>query len=502
MNYQDFQLSAKRLDLISTHVAKRKTEQYVKEHGVEPTEEIEATFYELTPEETEKYRRAFFANDYIDNSELHIEMPDVIPNTPAQDAVAEDAVNTFLGGTTGYTADSINNITIPAEVNIYPRLTGNFQNGATVESETTKTVYIFNTSEEPIDMTILTKAPSVYLTGNFNNIYFNGRTINGANSTYAVINGELDLVPATSGLVTVNGIFEDNATVKYLGDQKLTINHQQNEEANINVFAPNSTVTIGGKLNDLEATVSDDTLNLRYTFHCDKLKMNKGNIVYQGIDPSDFYNELIGESVQVTPFGYSVTGNNITTTKDTPGVYPIAQDFTADKKCVVFGAFASGKYKYDWNGHHASFGDASRGSFLIRNEAEVHFVDTVGGGGMTNTANSYGIWAASEGVVVNVYGGTYEAYDHVLYAEYGHINVYGGTFKCLSEDKTFTLNCLDKAYTAGTAVITVYGGKYYNFDPSHAMSEPGKPVSYLAEGYTVTSYQDGDDTIYEVVPQA
>lgn len=500
MNYQDFKLSAKRLDIISDHLAKKKVKKYVEENGVEPTPEIEATFYEITPEEKEKYRQVFFASDFVDSSDQNIDVPTGIPNTPEQNEVEEEAINAFLTGATGYTADSINNITIPAEVTVYPKITGNFQDGATVETEGTKAMYIYNTSEEPIDMTILTKGTTVYLTGNFNNIYFNGKTINGTNSTYPVINGELDLVPSASGTVAVNAIFQENSTVKYMGDQNLTINPQQNEEANINVFAPNATVTIGGQSNNVEATVSDDTLILRYTFHCNQLKVNRGNVLYQGVNENDFYNELIGENVNIAPYGFAITGNNITNTTSTPGVYTVTEDFS-NNKAVVFGILASGRYRYDLNGHHATFGDSTRGNFLIRNNAQVEFVDSVGGGRMTNAANSYGIWAASEGVVVNVYGGTYEAYEHVLYAEKGHINVYGGTFKCLSEDKKYTLNCLDASYTAGTAVITVYGGKFYNFNPAASMSEPGGPVSFLADGYTVTSYQEGDDTIYEVIPQ-
>lgn len=500
MNYQNFKLSAKRLDLISNHLAKKKVEKYIKENGVEPTPEIEATFYDVTPEEKEKYRLVFFANDFVDESEQNIDVPAGTPNTPEQNEVEEDIINTLLNGTTGYTADSINNITLPPEVNVIPRITGNFQDGATITNESTKSLYLFNTSEEPIDITILTNSTSVYLAGNFNNVYYNGKTLNGTSGNYPVINGELDLVPSTSGSVNVYANFQENSIVKYLGNQPLNVYHQTNKEGNVKVYAPNSTVTMSGTLDEVEATVSDDTLILRYSFNCNKLKVNKGNVIYQGIDEHDFYNELIGENVNVAPYGFAITGNNITNTTSTPGVYTVTQDFS-NNKAVVFGIFASGRYRYDLNGHHATFGDSTRGNFLIRNAAQVDFIDSGEGGRMTNASNSYGIWSASEGVVVNVYGGTYEAYSHVLYAEKGRINVYGGTFKCLSEDKRYTLNCLDSSFTAETAKITVYGGKFYNYNPAESMSEPGGPVSFLADGYTVRSYQEGDDTIYEVIPQ-
>ena len=501
MNYQDFKLSQKRLDLVSMHLAKKKVEKYVKENGVEPPADIEATFYEVTPEEKERYRKAFFASDFVDTSDVRIDLPEVIENTPEEQEVEDEIVSELLaatGGTKTFTAETINNITIPAEVKATANITGDFQNGATIDAQNNKTLYINNTSEEPVDITILTQGTTVYLTGKFNNIYFNGKTLNGTGGAYPEVSGDLNLVPAATGNVTVSATFQESANVRYLGDAALRVNNYNNEEANVNVYAPNSTVTVNGKFDEVEATVSDETLILNYAFHCNTLKVNHGKVVYQGINQNDFFNEFIGEA-EVVPYGFEVTGENIADTKGTPGVYPFAEDFSNNKP-VVFGTFASGKYQYDWKGHQAAFGDSVRANFLIRGSATVDFVDTVGGGKMINNADSYGIWAAANDVVVNIYGGTYEAYTHVLYAEKGHINVYGGTFNCLSEDKTFTLNCFDSAYTAGNAVITVYGGRFYNFDPSHSMSEPGGPVSFVADGYKVVSSQIGDDTVYDVIP--
>lgn len=495
MNYQDFQLSRKRKDLISKHLAKKRVDKYVKENGVEPTPDIEITFYEVTPEEEERYRKAFFANDFVEESDLHIDMPEVIENTPEQDQVEETIVNELLSGNKNVTVDDVNNITLPKEVNVIANITGNFQNGATIESQSSKAMTIHNTSEEPIDISILANA-TVYLTGKFNNIYFNGRTLNGSSSVYPEVSGEIAVVPPTSGSVTVQATFQESGSVKYLGSEAMTVSNFNNENANVIVYAPNSTVTVNGKYNEIEATVSQDTLILRYSFHTNILKMNSGKVIYQGVDPSDFYNELIGESVVVEPYGFDVDATNYSKISSTPGVYKFVEDFSGTTS-ISFGLFATGKYRYDLNGHNVSFGRSNTGNMFLRGTATVDFV---GEGSMTNNANSYGVWVSSENATVNVYGGEYNAYTHVMYAEKGTINIYGGTFNCLSEDKTFTLNCLDASYTAGTAHINVYGGKFYNFDPSHSMSEPGGPISFVAEGYKVISSQVGADTIYEVVP--
>ena len=499
MKYQDFQLSAKQLEIISNELAKIKTRQYIKQNNVEPSEEIESGFYEITPEQKEMFRRAFFSNQFIDESDVNIKQPEIIENTDEQNEVEDRLIDELLNGQKTVSAESINNITIPSEVNVAPNITGKFEDGATIQNNSSKYMTINNTSEEPIDINIIANN-TVYLTGKFNNIYFNGKTLNGTSGNYPIINGELDIVTTLSGSVSISASFQENSTVKYLGSHPMTVANYNNENANVNIYAPNSTVTVNGKYNEVEATVSDETLVLRYSFHTNKLKVNKGKVIYQGTDENDFYNELIGEGVEVEPYGYDIVGTNVANTKDTPGVYTFAEDF-ANNKPVVFGTFATGKYKYDLNGHNVAFGDSARGCFLVRGSAIVDFVDTIGNGELKNNADSYAIWAAANDVVVNIYGGTFEAYTHVLYAEKGSINVYGGTFNCLSEDKRYTLNCYDASYTAGTAKITVYGGKFYNFNPAESYSEPGGQVSFVANGYKVVTYQEGNDTIYEVVSE-
>ena len=64
----------------------------------------------------------------------------------------------------------------------------------------------------------------------------------------------------------------------------------------------------------------------------------------------------------------------------------------------------------------------------------------------------------------------------------------------------FLLNCYDANYTAGTAKINVYGGKFYEFNPAVTYGEPGGPVSYVAEGYGVVESVEDGKKVYEVRP--
>jgi hypothetical protein len=126
---------------------------------------------------------------------------------------------------------------------------------------------------------------------------------------------------------------------------------------------------------------------------------------------------------------------------------------------------------------------------------EANGADTV-----INLSGTTGFFAAEPTYVTDRSGG------ELIYCYLGTINIYAGVFKNNGDDKTFLLNCYDANYTAGTAKIVVYGGKFYDFDPSNAMSEPGAPVSYLAPGYhveTSTVVEEGvEHTVYTVKKDA
>lgn len=57
----------------------------------------------------------------------------------------------------------------------------------------------------------------------------------------------------------------------------------------------------------------------------------------------------------------------------------------------------------------------------------------------------------------------------------------------------------DNPDAKATDFIEVRGGEFVNFDPSKSDSE-NPQVSFVAEGYTVETSQEGDNTIYKVVP--
>ncbi len=138
------------------------------------------------------------------------------------------------------------------------------------------------------------------------------------------------------------------------------------------------------------------------------------------------------------------------------------------------------------------------GSGVIRNEKAGSVLTVEGNGKVTALeTNKYamavmvsngGKIVINDGYYTQEVTGTDSQYD-LIYAEEGEIEINGGTFKSVTPK--WTLNCLDKNYTAGTAKIVVKGGRFYKYDPSNSRTEPdGVAANFVAEGYEVV--QDGD----------
>jgi hypothetical protein len=310
----------------------------------------------------------------------------------------------------------------------------------------------------------------------------------------------------------------DDCGVDYLGDDTLTISDGVADVlGSPTIYAPNATVEMGGKYDEVTATVSENTLVLKNGFHANKLVLLKGNLFINGVDIADFVDELVlPEGSAVSYAEYHVTqDSNTKLMGSSPANGKIILDTNIElTKGRAYSALASGKEVVDLNGHTWRCGDtratdSNLGSYYLRgSKSNVTFMDSVGGGVFENNHADYLIFSNGVDVVVNIQSGEYRGYTHTLYSLLGTINVYGGTFKLLDAETAerdangnlkFLLNCYDANYTAGTAKINVYGGKFYEFNPAVTYGEPGGPVSYVAEGYHVVESVEDGKKVYEVV---
>ena len=117
--------------------------------------------------------------------------------------------------------------------------------------------------------------------------------------------------------------------------------------------------------------------------------------------------------------------------------------------------------------------------------------------------NSYGIDIVSGGSLT-INGGSYYGAITAVQVEKGSLVVNNGYFELSETVKAqapqyakYLINCIDANYNNGTAAVTIYGGKFLNFDPAHA-PETGN-ASYLAEGLDSSPAKQGDDILYTVV---
>lgn len=201
--------------------------------------------------------------------------------------------------------------------------------------------------------------------------------------------------------------------------------------------------------------------------------------------------EALKSSIPVEP----ITPAEVSSALKTSGKVQLVTDTTIPP--LATGIMAKNETTINLNGNKLTFAtNGDNSPMIVKGSSHYTFV---GNGVVAQEGTGALVHVASQSAIVDVYNGSFEANGvECLYCQNGTINVYGGVFKVANENKTYLLNCLDASYKAGTAKINVYGGKFYDFDPSNNASE-GKGTNYVAEGYKVVTEQDGEHTVYVVV---
>ena len=416
--------------------------------------------------------------------------PDVVPNTPEQDEIQNDVEEQIASGTKSITipqGQTANNLTIPANAAGNITITGDIQDGATITNLSGKNVTINNTSSEGIPSLIVDSLNGqLILKGQFNQIWANTKTISasGAKVHEVVFGGELE----GKGNLSVGADWVDPVKVTSYNTNNLTIRNNSDTTVmeQIEVLAPNATVTMYGKWGIVESTVGQDTLLLDGSFHAEKLVIKQGNVLVFNCFPEECADVIEGGEAQA--YVYNVDETKSLTRNG--GIYIIHGDVVADG---IFPIIGNGNYKYINNGHVTA---KNKNGILQVRPAVTQILE---GDGLWENQDGYGIWKSNNAGLIKIMSGTFKAQTHVVYAEKGFIEIYGGEFELVNtEDKKFLLNVFDANYQAGTAGITVYGGKFHDFDPANSMSEPGGPVSFVPRGYK--SVQTAENT-WEVFPE-
>lgn len=134
--------------------------------------------------------------------------------------------------------------------------------------------------------------------------------------------------------------------------------------------------------------------------------------------------------------------------------------------------------------------------------------DSVGTGSLTGGSGAtYNAICIRNGGKVDIYGGTYSTGvdgagrgNATIYIGTGNgiCNIYGGTFMTEGPDNGFWY-VLNIGQTQGAeGFMNVFGGTYVNYNP--ATGDDNLGGNFVEDGYGVVVSQDGDNTIYTVLP--
>lgn len=260
------------------------------------------------------------------------------------------------------------------------------------------------------------------------------------------------------------------------------------EPANLVINVGESDVTLATNSNWNEVvveSVANDTLTVATHTHIKKLILKKGHVWVNNGAVEDCIEEVVQEggtinanpAVEVTSL--SKLGSS------TPATYVINEPVSGSS--ITTGILTSGHFTYVNNAtvQCTKTGSNLNGGFLIRGSK---LLAEFKGEGEWHTANNPTIWLSDFDGVVKIHSGKFfndANHAECIYAEKGFIEIYGGEFhNTETEAKNFLLNCLDANYASGKANITVYGGKFYGFDPAHNAAESSEmTTNFVAEGY-------------------
>ncbi len=105
---------------------------------------------------------------------------------------------------------------------------------------------------------------------------------------------------------------------------------------------------------------------------------------------------------------------------------------------------------------------------------------TIEGEGTVN-GKTYGVYAKDGTLTIK--SGNYTAETSAVQVYAATVNIEGGVFSATVTDKRYTINCIDANYRDNSAVVNVYGGKFYQFNPGDNAAE-GANTNFLVDGYT------------------
>ena len=469
--------------------AKKFILDYQEEHGVMPALSLVIASEELSSED-------------MANINLQLQINNLI-----------DMAGDFSGGTIVVPGENVAEVDVPADSAI-KTIKANFADEATVNFSSPKSVAIENLGDNVIEsLTVVAPANTASTTIT---VSANCGTITAINANvtvpapYTVENIILVTEEGETNSITVNANFDENASIQTDSSNAITITNKNGEEnlPNLNIDAENATVTLNSKWDEVEASVSENTLIINGFGHINKLMLNKGNAVVNVPRLSDIANVVedveLAQGCSIDYLKYEITNDNIAKLCST-GEMTLMENVSRATSFVTPVNTVNAVWML--NGHNVeltgSTAQTRSGLYLNRYTSSLE----INGEGTLRCANNYGLWNNTELGKIVINGGNIEADTHAAYAQTGIIEINGGSFKLTNAatadrdengNLRFLINCLDANYQSGKANIIVKGGKFYEFNPADNASE-GAHTNYVAAGYKSVESMEEGLKVYTVV---
>lgn len=119
---------------------------------------------------------------------------------------------------------------------------------------------------------------------------------------------------------------------------------------------------------------------------------------------------------------------------------------------------------------------------------------TISGNGKVEGAE-YGVYAKKGALTIE--GGEYVGITTAVQVAEATVVINGGKFSVTSSDKRYVINCIDANYKNGTAVVSVMGGTFADFNPADNAAE-GAKTNFVPLGYA--SKADGANFVVAAAP--
>lgn len=473
--------------LVQTVKAKKFVNQYCKEHdGAMPALSLVKVAKELTEED-------------LANIQHMMEVDNLV-----------EMAGDFDGGSIVVPGENISNLDIPAD-NSIKKVQASFASEATVNFSSPKSVGVENLDKDGVIEVLTVNAPvasastTITVSANCGTIIATNANVT-VPAPYTVEKIVLVTEEGETNNISVNANFAEAATIETETTNAISVYNKNGEEnlPSLNLDAENATVTLSSKWNEVEASVSENTLFIKG--HINKLTMLKGNAIANVPRKADIAN-VVSESFLADGTSIDYVKLNISNenSKELGGVGEMTLTENITRSASLVSPVAPA-WNAVWNLNGKTLevtGTPKSGVYLNRYYSNLE----VNGEGTIHAEGAYGLWNNSgNGGKIVINGGNIEAQTHAVYAENGEIEINGGTFKLTNADTAdrdengnlrFLINCYDANYKAGKANIIVKGGKFYEFDPANNAAE-GAGTSFVPEGYHSTMTEENGIRVYTV----